>query len=63
MAAVKSNEVPKVIVFGGRNEANFEELLQCEKWDDQKLQWKPSSTKLIHGTNHIGFWAPNNYIN
>ena len=63
LAVVKWNEVPKLIVFGGRNEANFEELLQCEEWDDQKLQWKPSSTKLIHGTTRMGYWAPNNYIN
>ena len=63
MAVVKWNRVSKLVAFGDRNEANFDELLECEEWDVQKLQWKPSSTKLTHGTTRFGYWAPNNYVN
>ena len=62
MAVVNWNGVSKLIAFGDRNESNLDELLQCEEWDDQKLQWKPSSIKLTHGTTRFGYWAPNNHV-
>ena len=58
LAVVKWNGVSKLIAFGDRNESNVDELLECEEWDDLKLQWNPSSTKLTHGTTRFGYWAP-----